>query len=240
MQASRSVSVVVPAYNEEACLAESLRILGEYLARRAAPHEILVIDDGSTDATSKIAEAWPDPHTKTLRQASNLGKGAAVRRGVEASTGSLVLLCDADLSTPIRELERLEAHLDGAQLVLGSRRSPGARLRRTRSRRFVSWVFNTIVHLAGLCRGLHDTQCGFKLIDGDAARSLFPRLQLDGFAFDLELIELARYEGLEVREVGIEWNDAGESTVRPLKHGVEMLRDVLAVRRRIRSLPKRA
>ncbi len=229
------VSVVVPALNEAHTIAASLERISRYLGARPGGYEVLVVDDGSTDATAELVAAHDDRAARLLRQPGNRGKGAALRRGVADSVGRRVLLCDADLSTPIRELERLEPSLEEAGLVLGSRRLPDSRLERKLARRAASWMFNSAVHLMGLCRGVRDTQCGFKLLDGEAARGLFPRLTLDGFAFDLELIELARREGVGVVEVGVKWNDTAESTVRPLRDGAAMLRDALAVRRRLRS-----
>ncbi len=166
----------------------------------------------------------------------NRGKGAATRAGVLASSHDLVLVSDADLATPIEELEKLIVFVSEAAVVIASRQVAGARVDRTVSRRLASRMFSVALWSMGLCRGLHDTQCGFKLMRGDAARFLFSRMELDGFGFDIELLELARHHGMEIHEVGVTWQASGESSVSLLRHGPRMLREALAVRRKIRRL----
>lgn len=232
----RPASVVIPAFEEASRIGASLDAVVRHLAGRGVEWEVLVVDDGSTDGTAEIVAGRGDDHVRVLRFAANRGKGAAVKAGVLASRHPLVLLCDADLSTPIGELDRLAALLDAAPLVIGSRLRPGADIDRGWSRRAMSLAFNTILHALGLGRGLLDTQCGFKVIDGDTARALFAEIEITGFAFDVELVELARHRGLEIREVGVRWEASGESTVRPLRDAARMLRDALTVRRRLRRL----
>jgi len=232
--AGRSLSVVVPAYNEARRIADSLDRLVAHLAPRPAPFEILVVDDGSIDRTAEIVEAHTASEIRLLRQPRNRGKGAAVRRGVLSSVMSRVLLCDADLSTPIEELDRLEQFIDSVPIVVASRLVAGARVERTSSRRIVSRLFGYAMRTAGVGSGIRDTQCGFKLLRGDLARALFAQMTLDGFAFDIELLALAKHHGLELREVGVTWNDSDESTVRLFRDAPRMLRDALAVRRRLK------
>lgn len=226
------LSVVIPAYNEERRLGPSLDRIAAYCASRGLDHEILVVDDGSTDRTAELVTANPAPGLRLLRQPANRGKGAALRAGVAASAGERVLVTDADLSVPIAQVERLEPRLEaGADLVLGSRAAPGARVmqRQPRYREVMGKTFNRIVRVLGV-RGLADTQCGFKLLTGAAARDLFPRLTIEGFAYDVELVWLARRRGYGVEEVGIEWADSGESRVRALRDSAAMLRDVIGMR----------
>jgi len=228
------LSIVIPAYNEEARLGPSLRQVVDYLAARRLSSEILVVDDGSSDRTADVAASFAAEGVRLLRHASNRGKGAAVRTGVEATTGGRVLISDADLSTPIEELENLEPHLAGADLVLGSRAlQRGARLaqRQPLYRELMGKTFNLIIRLLGV-HGIYDTQCGFKLLRGDVARALFADMTLEGFAYDVELVLAARRAGYRVVEVGVAWSNSPASTVDPVRSSLAMLRDVLKLRLR--------
>lgn len=236
LRKSQSISVVVPAFNEAERIGQTLDRIAGYLEARAVPFEILVVDDGSTDQTATIVEAHPAVGVHLLRLPENRGKGAATRTGVMASTHELVLLCDADLSTPIEELDRLAAWVEEVPIVIASRQVEGANVARTARRRFASKVFSSTLRSLGLCRGLLDTQCGFKLIRGEVARSLFALIEIDGFAFDIELLELARHYGLNVREVGVTWQESGSSTVSLLRHAPHMVLDSFAILGRIRRL----
>jgi dolichyl-phosphate beta-glucosyltransferase len=230
------LSVVIPAYNEARRLGPTLDRIAAYLAGRGVDHEIVVVDDGSTDGTAELVAAHPAPGLRLVRQPENRGKGAALRAGVAAAAGARVLLTDADLSTPIADLERLEPRLAaGADLVLGSRAARGARIDRHQPlyRELMGKTFNKIIRLLGV-RGVADTQCGFKLLAGAAARDLFPRLTIDGFAWDVELVWLARRRGFRVEEVGVSWADSADSRVHPVRDSAAMLRDVLSMRRRHR------
>jgi dolichyl-phosphate beta-glucosyltransferase len=161
----------------------------------------------------------------------NRGKGAVLRAGVLASRGREVLLVDADLSTPIEELEKLQPRLAEAPVVLGSRSVEGSdiTLRQPFYREMMGRTFNLIVRMLGV-RGLRDTQCGFKLLDGEVARRLFAELTIERFAYDVELVWLARWHGYEVVEVGVRWADSASSRVNPLSDSSRMLWDVLALR----------
>ena len=235
--AMQSITVVIPAYNEASRISRSLDTVVTYLEDRGSPFEVLVVDDGSADKTAATVEAHPGRGVRVLQQPANRGKGAAVKTGVLASSYELVLISDADLSTPIEELERLTPRLDETPIVIASRHVEGAVVERNLSRRFASRIFNGALAAMGLCRGLRDTQCGFKLLEGDVARFLFSRMELDGFAFDIELLELARHYGNTVSEVGVVWRHSGESTVRFFRDTPRMLADAWAVRQRIRRLP---
>lgn len=225
------LSVVIPAYNEAERLGPSLERVAGYLGERGAEYEILVVDDGSTDGTAAVAAGYEDRGVRVLRQPRNLGKGAAVRRGVLASRGRRVLVSDADLSTPIEAVERLEAALAGADVAFGSRAAAGAdvQIRQPFYRELMGKTFNLIIRLFGV-RGIQDTQCGFKLLDGEAARRLFAGMIVDRFAFDVELLWLARREGLRVVEVGVPWVDSPRSRVHPIFDSARMFGDVLTFR----------
>ncbi|RMH17316.1 MAG: glycosyltransferase family 2 protein [Acidobacteria bacterium] len=224
------LSVVIPAYNEEKRLGASLERICAYLDGRGEPYEILVADDGSRDATPEVAARFAG--VRVLRSDVNQGKGAALKRGVLASRGRRVLLTDADLSTPIEELAKLEAAGAGAEVILGSRAAAGARILKHQPlyRELMGKTFNKLIKLAGV-RGIADTQCGFKLLAGDAARRLFARLHTAGFAYDVELVWLARRHGYKVVEVGVTWIDSPDSRVHPIRHSWAMLREILRFRR---------
>lgn len=233
------LSVVIPAYNEAERLGPSLRRVVEYLRGRGVDYELLVVDDGSGDATVAVAEGFAADGVRVLRHPANRGKGAAVRTGVLATRGARVLLSDADLSTPIEELEKLElrlganGHAEDAELVFGSRGVAGADIREHQPfyRELMGKTFNRLIRLLGV-RGIRDTQCGFKLLKGDVARALFADMLVEGFAYDVELVWLARRRGYRVAEVGVVWINSKDSRVDPLRSSLAMLRDVLLLRLR--------
>jgi dolichyl-phosphate beta-glucosyltransferase len=231
---SLQLSVVVPAFNEAGRIGPTLDRLAGFAARLPGGAEILIVDDGSSDATSSFAEL-PEyraaPWLRFLRLESNQGKGAALRAGVAASTGAEVLLCDADLSTPIEEYERLRPYLARAEVVLGSRGVADSKIgrRQPRYRELMGRMFNLVVRTIAV-GGIRDTQCGFKLLRGDVARSLFADLRIDRFAYDVELIWLARRRGFAVVEVGVVWVDSPASSVHALRDSARMLADIVRIR----------
>jgi dolichyl-phosphate beta-glucosyltransferase len=230
------ITVVIPAYNEASRLGPGLRQAIDYLARRGLGYELLVVDDGSRDATVEVAEGFAGEGVRVLRHERNRGKGGAVKTGLLASRGDRVLLSDADFSTPIQELEKLERRLAEAPVVVGSRAVAGAQIdqRQPFYREFMGKTFNRIIHLLGV-RGVRDTQCGFKLLRGDVARQLASELTIDGFAYDVELVWLARRAGYRVEEVGVVWANSPDSRVDPVRSSLSMLRDVVLMRLRHRG-----
>jgi dolichyl-phosphate beta-glucosyltransferase len=230
---SVEVSVVIPAYNEAARVGPGLRRAAEYLTARGTGYEILVVDDGSRDETAAVAERQG---ARVVRLPRNRGKGAAVRTGLQAAVGERVLISDADFSTPVEELAKLEERLQGADLVVGSRALQESRIveRQPLYREMMGKIFNLLIRALGV-RGFHDTQCGFKLLRGTAARALCPALTIDGFAYDVELIWLAQRAGLRVEEVGVVWANSPDSRVDPIRSSLGMIRDVLLIRWRHRG-----
>ncbi|MFL6202075.1 MAG: dolichyl-phosphate beta-glucosyltransferase [Thermoanaerobaculia bacterium] len=225
------ISVVIPAYNEAERLGSTLERAVDYLSRRGLSYEVLVVDDGSRDLTVEVAEGFAGRGVRVIRHERNRGKGAAIRTGVAATRGAEVLLSDADASTPIEELEKLQRWLPEAPVVLGSRAVAGADVRRHQPfyRELMGKTFNRIIRLAGV-HGLNDTQCGFKLLEGNAAREIGAELTIDGFAYDVELVWLARRHGYKVVEVGVVWVDSPDSRVDPIRSSLSMLRDVVRMR----------
>ena len=227
-------SVVVPAYHEEQRIAETvarLRAALEPIARHGGV-EIVVVDDGSTDQTAERArEAGADDVVVLAR---NSGKGAAVRAGVNRAAGRAIAFIDADLAyAPEQLLRLLEAVEAGSPVVVGSRLHPDAAtvVGASALRRVTGRVFNTITALFVLHGRRRDTQCGFKAFSRDAARLLFSRGRVDGFAFDVELFVLADRYGLDVLEVPVSLANTASSTVRVAPDTVAMLRDLARIRR---------
>ena len=226
------LSVVIPAYNEEARLPQTLATLDDYLRAQSYTWEVLVADDGSEDRTPGIVHEFARTHPGfRVRTFPHLGKGGAVRQGMLAATGEYRFLCDADLSMPIEFLDRLlPLHGPAADIVIGSREAVGARrIGEPRGRWLMGRVFNGFTRLLAT-PGIRDTQCGFKVFTGATAEALFRAQTLDGFAFDAEILFLARRRNYTTVEVGIDWHYRAESKVRPLRDGWRTLRDLALIR----------
>lgn len=235
MGAPMDLSIIIPAYNEEIRLGPTLEDIKGYMDSRGLDYEVIVVDDGSDDGTVRLAGASRLAYAgklKVLSNQRNMGKGFSVKRGVEEARGDYILFSDADLSTPIGEMEKLLSGLkDGADVAVGSRASRESRVvvRQPFFRQTMGKVFNFLVRLI-LGENISDTQCGFKAFRKDAAKSLFRQMSVAGFAFDAELLFLARKKGLKVTEVGVVWKNSPISKVDPLSSSFSMLRDVLKVR----------
>jgi glycosyltransferase involved in cell wall biosynthesis len=237
------LSLVIPAFNEERRLAATLSAVFAYLGRQTYSFEVIVSDDGSTDSTAAIAEdfARAHPELRVLRNEHH-GKGYAVRAGIQAADGEIVLFSDADLSTPIEELDRfMPCFESGCEVVIGSRQGEGARrIGEPFFRHFMGRVFNWIVSLVTLS-GIRDTQCGFKGFSARAARQIFrfTLLYTDNApiirdamvtGFDVEVLFLARKLGYTIRELPVHWNYDAGTKVNPIKDSWRNFRDVLKVR----------
>lgn len=228
------LSIVVPAYNEAERIGASLVRIREWIEAKGLDAEVLVVDDGSSDGTAKVAgDLLRGGAGRVLGSGENRGKGHAVRTGVLAATGRWVLFSDADLSTPIEEYESLArvAREHDLDVVIGSRSLPDSRVEVPQGplRRVLGAGFRFLVTaLTGLSH--RDTQCGFKLMDRARIRPLFEKMILDGFAFDVELLFLCRRFGFSVREVPVTWRNDTRSSVRVGIDPLLMLRDILRVR----------
>lgn len=217
MTARPPLSIVIPAYNEAARLPGTLRALRERFGGSAT--EVIVADDGSRDDTAAIARAASSPElaVTVVRLPENRGKGAAVRAGVAASAGEVVLYMDADLATDLAGVDAFLARLGDADVVVGSRAVPGARVHNTTAlRTAMGRTFNGMVRIVTRL-DVHDSQCGFKAFRGDAARLLFALGAIDGFAFDPEVLVMARVLGYRIVEVPVDWTAVEGSSVRPLR-----------------------
>ncbi|MFF3847035.1 glycosyltransferase [Streptomyces sp. NPDC002328] len=231
------LSVVIPAYNEERRLGPTLDAVVRYLHARAdrwGSWEIVIADDGSTDATREIVTLRRDPRLRLVISPRNRGKGHALRLGVAASRGRRVLITDADLAAPVEELERLDRALaEGHAAAVGSRAVPGATLgeRQHRVRELLGAAGNLLIRTTTL-RGIRDTQCGFKLFDGDKARAAFAASRMDGWAIDVEVLRHFQRSGWPVAEVPVHWSHQHGSKVRPLDYP-RVLRDLVRIRVRL-------
>ncbi len=228
------LSLVIPAYNEESRLPDTLTTILDYLGRQPYTWEIVVADDGSFDATATIVRDIATRSGADIRVLAlpHRGKGWAVRNGMLSARGQYRCLCDADLSMPIAQLARLlpSDELDGADIVIGSREATGARrIGEPMRRHLTGRIFNALTRLLAV-PGIADTQCGFKVFSARAAEVLFPLQTIDGFCFDVELLFLARRLEFSVTEVGIEWHWRAESKVNFLRDTYQMVRDLLLVR----------
>ncbi|MGW1014926.1 glycosyltransferase [Streptomyces niveus] len=253
------LTVVVPAYNEEHRLRPTLDAICAHL--RADPErwgdwELIVVDDGSTDGTAEVAAraAADEPRVQVLTSEENRGKGHALRLGVLASYGRRVLVTDADLATPIEELDALddllredddsysgteedyeyEYEYEATAAVIGSRALPDSRVevRQRPVREWLGRLGNRLIRLVAV-RGIHDTQCGFKLFDGDKARAAFAASRLDGWGIDVEILRHFRRAGWPVAEVPVRWSHQSGSKVRPADYG-RVLLELLRLRTRLR------
>jgi dolichyl-phosphate beta-glucosyltransferase len=231
-----TLTVIIPAYNEQERIGGTVHALVEYLSAGAWTWEIRVVDDGSTDDTARaVTEAGRGRPGVVLQQEPHRGKGGAVKAGMLAAAGALRFMCDADLSMPVEELARfLPPALRDFDIAIGSREGHGARrIGEPLTRHLMGRTFNYVVQQA-LLPGIEDTQCGFKMFTAAAAEAIFRRVTVTGWAFDIEVLYLARLLGLRVVEVPIEWHYRSESQVSMVRDSVGMLREVLRIRGRAR------
>ena len=222
------LSVVIPAYNEEERLPPTLARIGEYLAEQSYESEIVVVDNASSDRTSDVAR----PSGATVLAEPRRGKGAAVRTGMLAARGEYILFSDADLSTPIEEVERLlEALRRGHDIAIASRGLAESKLpvRQPWYRELVGRVGNVVVRLAAV-HGIADTQCGFKLFPREVAHRLFGAQLMTGIAFDMEILFLAQRLGLRIAEVPVTWVDSPDTRISRVRDSLDALKDLARIR----------
>jgi len=231
------LSVVIPAYNEESRIEATLEQVHSYLSHQSYSWEIVVADDGSIDSTARLVSEFCQERTGVrLLTLVHRGKGWAVQQGMLAAEGTYMFLCDADLSMPIEQIDRfLSLEGGGADITVGSRELAGSRRIGEPGRRHVMGRgFNWMIRALAL-PGIRDTQCGFKCFRAETTLPLFERQTLWGFAFDVEILYMARKAGLEVREVAIDWHYREGSKVRPLRDALAMAWDVLKIRWELRG-----
>ncbi len=229
------LSIIIPAYNEEKRLGPTLEKIRAFMEGKDTSYEVIVVADGSEDRTREVAEESllaKEGHITTLKNRKTRGKGYAIERGVRVADGDLILFTDADLSTPIEEIDKLIRSIkNGADIAIGSRSINTSEVltRQPFYRQTMGKAFNLLIRLI-LGQKFKDTQCGFKLFKKDTAKVLFKQIKIPGFAFDAEIIYLALRNGFKVDEVGVKWLNSAESKVHPVFSSLQMLRDVIRVR----------
>ncbi len=237
------LTLVIPAYNEAALIEQTLQCVADFLRARELAAEVLVVDDGSTDGTADLAEQALQRlglAGRVVRQVPNAGKGMAVHAGMEAAAGRLVLMTDADLSTPLEEYDNLaQAVEEGADIAIASRAVPGAVLEPPQPwwRQSIGKLFARVRCLI-LLPGIADTQCGFKLFRREVVRDVFPRQTVYGWAFDVEILHVAQLLGYTIAERPVRWRNRRESKVRVLRDAWKVLRDLVIIRARHRGLAR--
>jgi dolichyl-phosphate beta-glucosyltransferase len=245
IQIPPTLTLVIPAFNEEARLPKSLLELQKHSSAWDFPYEIVVVVELSSDRTLELAKAAAKtfPELRVIGNTVHRGKGFAVRTGMLAGRGEMLFFTDSDLSTPLKDLDRaislFKAQPD-IDLIVGSRKHPDSQILQHQSpmRELMGNTFNRFVRaLAGF--KFLDTQCGFKGFRAHAAREIFERAQIDGFSFDVEVLLLAEAMNFVVMEVPVHWSNSPESKVKVVEDSLKMLQDLLQVRKIVRDAMNR-
>jgi dolichyl-phosphate beta-glucosyltransferase len=232
--ALKDLSLVIPAYNEEDRLGETLREDINYLSQLGIAWEIIIVDDGSYDQTARIAQEFVSQQTgfiRFLRLPRNRGKGAAVQLGVMNAIGRYIIIADADNATPIEEAGRFLAEAKEDEIVIGSRYVESANIEKKQSkwRVRIGRLGNVLIRFF-LVDGIADTQCGFKLFPAAIAKDLFSKQRIERWGFDMEILSIAQGLGIPIRERGITWRDMPGSRLRPLYDAVRTLWELVMIK----------
>jgi glycosyltransferase involved in cell wall biosynthesis len=231
--AAPELSIIIPSFNEEKRLPATLEKVARFIQTTQPSTEVLVVDDGSTDATKAAAESFRGtiPQLRTLSNSVNRGKGYSVRLGSLEARGNAILFTDADLSAPIEEAEKLLSALKAHDVAIGSRAMDRRLIEVHESlfREFAGIIFNKIVRVI-LRLPFVDTQCGFKAFRRERCRILFEQQTIERFGFDPELLYLARHHGLSIVEVPVRWSHSPATKVNILRDSVQMFLDVFLIR----------
>ncbi len=233
------LTIIIPAYNEAQRLPDSLKKIAAFLRSQSFHTEILVVENRSTDETSDVVRSFAntisaaDPFTLELLHSAP-GKGAAVKTGMLVGRGDYLFICDADLSMPIDEISKFlppQQESNGYDVAIASREIAGAvRYNEPFYRHLMGRVFNFVVRRL-IIPGIEDTQCGFKMFTREAAAQVFPHQTIDGWGFDPEILYISRIRGLNLVEVPINWYYMSESRINPILDTINMVREVLRIRR---------
>ncbi len=228
-----NISIVIPAFNEEKRIGRTLDLTVAWAKSNGHICEVLVVDDGSTDGTSRVVSnvARVEPIVSLITCTKNRGKGAAVRRGMDEAIGEYVLFMDADFATPLDEIPKLLSGVcSGADIAIGSRKLPGCAsdVAQPCFRRWMGDILNRVVRSV-FFNDIRDTQCGFKLFRRSAAREIFRRQVINGYAFDIEILWLARILGYVIEEVPVRWYHRDLSKVSPIRDALKMSIDMTRI-----------
>jgi dolichyl-phosphate beta-glucosyltransferase len=230
------VSVVIPAYNESANIERSLSAILYYLNHKNYDFEVIVVNDGSKDDTLELAKKFL-PEIKIIENLGNKGKGYTVKNGILNANKENVLFLDADLATPIEEIEKALKYIDDYPIVIGSRNLKDSVIL-TAQPFYRQLMGKTFALLARVIAGIKvkDSQCGFKMMKREAAQKIFPKITINGWCFDVELLFLAQLKNYKIKEIPVRWIDNAATTkIKPFKSSFEMLRDLLKVRSNYRK-----
>ena len=230
---SLDLSIVIPSYNEETRLPMTLQRVAAYLKTSGRKAEVIVVDDGSTDQTVKVADSFQGQidGLRIVSNGRNRGKGYSVRHGLLEARGEIVLFTDADLSAPIEETDKLLAKMDEYDVAIGSRAVNRAliEVHESRFREFAGIIFNRIVRIM-LRLPFVDTQCGFKAFRRERCKIIFEQQTIERFGFDPELLYLARHHGLRIVEVAVRWAHSPATKINMWRDSLRMFLDVLVIR----------
>lgn len=224
------ISVVIPCFNEADRLPATLQAIADF----GLDHEgvrlssIIIVDDGSTDNTAKVATSWKNKlPIDVISLPQNRGKGAALKAGMQRAAGDWTLLFDADSATPIVMIERFVPHVSSKKLIVGSRMLPDSKTNMSALRRFIGHLYYLLTKpLIGKVR---DAACGFKFVETETGKKLFATMQIERFAYDVELFVQAHKQNVDIQEVPVEWHEVPGSKVHLLRDGWQMLGDVLGL-----------
>ena len=232
------LSLILPAYNEEKRLPECMEKVAKFIKQRGEPIEVLLVENGSHDRTYEMALEYAKkyPWLKVFHEETP-GKGNAVRRGMLEGRGKYRMFADVDFSMPIDEISRfIPPELSDYQVAIGSREVKGAvRYNEPATRHFTGRVFNLIVRILLGLPGIHDTQCGFKSFSAEAAEKLFSVQRINGWAFDAEVLFLAKQYGYKIIEVPVQWYYDGNSKINVIQDSIKMFRELLQIRANYRK-----
>ncbi len=234
------ISIIIPAYNEEKRIQKTLERIFSYMKEKKHNFEIIVVDDGSKDKTVELVELFRKKNSKNskdknrikiLKNIKNKGKGHSVKRGMLSGEKKWLLFSDADLSTPIEEIEKFEKYIDQYLIIIASRnlKESQIKIKQPKIRSTLGKIFPLVVNLFTI-RGIKDTQCGFKLFRKDIAEKIFPLQTSKRFAFDVEVLFIAKKHGYKIKEIPVIWINALGSKVDPIKDSISMFFDLIRFR----------
>lgn len=226
------LSIVIPVYNEEDRLSVGLKNILHYLDNQSLTWELILVDDGSTDSTTSIAERLlRGKKNVSLLRSRHLGKGGAIKKGIMKSKGRWVLFLDIDLATPIEEVEKFLKFRQEAEIIIGSRKMKGATIEvhQAKFRELGGKIFTFLTNLL-VTRDISDITCGFKLFRGPVAKRLFRLSRLSGWSFDAEILFLAQRAGTKIKEVPVRWRDDPQTRVNLLRDTIESFFGLMQIR----------
>ncbi|USN45926.1 MAG: glycosyltransferase family 2 protein [Candidatus Woesearchaeota archaeon] len=227
-----NISIIVPVYNEERRVVEGVTAIHKYFSKKKYVFELIVVSDGSTDKTVELLKTCNFSNVKILHYNKNRGKGYAVKKGFLKATNPFCAFTDIDLATPIEEIEKLKKHIPAYDIVIASRKlaKSDIQVKQKKSRELLGKLFPLFVSV--LCvTGIHDTQCGLKLFKTKVAQELVKQQTIERWAFDVELLTIARKKGFSIKEVPVKWIDEKHSKLNMIKDGSRMLSDLFRISR---------